>query len=139
MTTRKILSIGLSFLLVAVVVGYALFALTPFLKGPRIVVTSPVNGSTVTTPFLGIEGTAHSVSYLYLNDRQIFTDEEGRFRESLLLHPGYNILVLRALDRFERRAENRVELFLFQEELNTETATSTPAQEQATSTPETDL
>lgn len=132
LTTRKLLGVVLGALLTLTVVGYALFALTPLIRGPQIVVTEPVNGSGVTEPFITLKGTATGVSYIYLNDRQIFTDKAGAFRESLLLHPGYNILVLRAKDRFERTAETRVELVLHE----TAIATSTPALEHATSTPE---
>lgn len=139
LTTRKLLGIGFGALLTLATLGYAAFALTPLIRGPQIVVTEPVNGETVTEPFIPLKGTATGIAYLYLNDRQIFTDRAGAFRESLLLHPGYNILVLRAKDRFERTAEIRVELFLVQKDLFLKTATSTPAHEQATSTPETDL
>lgn len=131
-TTRKILGVGLGAFLTLAVISYALFALTPLLRGPRIVVTEPVNGSTVSEPFIQLSGVATGVSYIYLNDRQIFTDTAGAFRESLLLHPGYNILVLRARDRFERTTETRVELVLDAPVVlppPTETASSTPATE----------
>lgn len=133
-TTRKILGVGLGAFLTLAVIGYAIFALTPLVRGPQVSVLEPQNGSTVTEPFIYLVGTATGVSYIYLNDRQIFTDTTGAFRESLLLHPGYNILVLRARDRFERTTETRVELFLEESAL----ATSTPITETASSTPATE-
>ena len=112
MHARKITKIALFVFVTLLVVGYAAFALYPYLRGPVITVTSPKNGSTLTSPDIRVQGVAKGVSYLYLDDRQIFTDEAGRFNESLILYPGYNILVVRALDQFKRATQERIEVVL---------------------------
>lgn len=93
-----------------VVILYALTRFQGFLEGPSIAITSPPNGSVVANSFLSIEGVAKQVAFITLSDRQIFVDEEGRLAEELLLFPGYNIISLKATDRFGRRVERRLEL-----------------------------
>ena len=45
-----------------------------------------------------------------MNDRQMFTDEEGEFSEKLLLSYGYNIITVKAKDRFGRETKKTLEL-----------------------------
>ncbi len=53
-----------------------------------------------------LQGTAHNITHLWLNDRPIYTDERGNFREELILENSYTIATLRAKDRFGR--ENKI-------------------------------
>ncbi|MHB8651656.1 MAG: hypothetical protein ACYC8S_00780 [Minisyncoccota bacterium] len=110
MTPRRIIRILLILFVVTLVVGYSLFAFFPFMKGPQLSLYSPQNGSTATTSLVTVQGNAQGVSYLYLNDRQIFTDAAGMWSEPLLLAPGYNILVVRARDRFGRTTQKTLQL-----------------------------
>jgi hypothetical protein len=49
-----------------------------------------------------LAGSAANISRLWLNDRPIFTDAQGNFRESLVLENGYTGLTVRAEDRYGR-------------------------------------
>lgn len=49
-----------------------------------------------------VEGIAYNISRLWLNDRQIYTDAEGNFKEALVLENGYTVSALRAEDRYGR-------------------------------------
>ena len=92
--------------------GYVYLQSRDIIKGPEIIVTSPENGSDLDRSLVKVEGSAERISRLYLNGKQIFTDDSGYFSESLLLSPGYNILVITATDRFNRTAEEQIELHL---------------------------
>jgi hypothetical protein len=81
-----------------------------FLEGPAITIISPENGATVEDPGLFIRGVAERISYLTLNGRQIFVDEEGRFEEKLLLPRGYTILVIEARDKFDRSTKEVLQI-----------------------------
>ena len=94
-----------------VIAGYAYLTSRDFVAGPQILVAEPAE-TVVFSPLVRVAGTALHVSFISLNDRQIFTDAEGNFREQLLLAPGYNILSIKAKDRFERRIEKTLELIL---------------------------
>lgn len=82
-------------------VFFLLFQARFLITGPRIVLTeaphSPQNQRQVT-----IAGTAQNISRLWLNDRPIYTDAEGNFKEAIVLENGYTIATLRAQDRYGR-------------------------------------
>lgn len=92
-----VVSLGLIMLIVAYVVFQARFLIT----GPQIVLLSelPVahNDRVIT-----LTGTAFNITHLWLNDRQIFTDEHGNFSEAVVLENGYTMTTLRAKDRYGR-------------------------------------
>ena len=109
--TPKLIA-GISLIvLIAIGLGvYVYLQSKEYLRGPIIAIEEPQNGSMSTTSLVSLRGSAHTVAFLTLNGRQIFTDEQGRFRESLLLQNGYNIMTLLAKDRFGHVAEKRLEL-----------------------------
>lgn len=95
-----------------VIVGYSLFQAQKLLTGPVIDIYTPQNGATYSQTLIEIEGRARNIAYLNLNDRKIFTDKDGYFKEKLLLSPGYNIIKLDAQDKFKKYTEKRLELIL---------------------------
>ncbi len=99
-------------LLGLIIVGYSLFQAQKLLSGPIIDIYSPQNGATYSETLIEIEGRARNISYLNLNDRPIFTDKNGYFKEKLLLSPGYNVIKLDARDKFKAHIEKRLELIL---------------------------
>lgn len=109
-TPKLILSLVIVVVIVIGLAGYAYLQSREYLRGPVIVIDEPLNGSMSTTSLITMRGAAHNVSFLTLNGRQIFTDVLGRFRESLLLESGYNIMTLEAKDRFGHTETKRLEL-----------------------------
>lgn len=97
-------------LLTLSIIGYSLFQARNLIRGPIIEIINPQNGSSLAKSLITIEGVARNISYISLNDRQIFIDEEGRFEEQLLLSYGYNIMTIKAKDKFGRNAEKTLEL-----------------------------
>jgi hypothetical protein len=97
---------------IAVFAVYGFVRAESFLLGPKISIDSPENGQTFTAPDVEIIGHASNISLLYLNGRQIFTDKNGNFKEILLLAKGYNIIELKAKDKFNREIKKLEELVL---------------------------
>lgn len=97
-------------LFVFVILGYAYFRTKDLVQGVKITVYEPQNNSTLTTSLFEIKGKITKSSAVYINDRKIFLDETGGFKEKLLLSPGYNIITVRAEDRFKRETEKKIEL-----------------------------
>jgi len=91
-----------------------------FFEGPQIEITSPLNGFSTDNPVIEIKGSAKNISFISLDDHPIFIDEEGNFREKLLLNPGISIIKLYARDKFERETK------LILQYTYTGTATSLP-------------
>ena len=107
---KRYLFVALICLVTFSVVIYSVYQAKNIFKGPTITITNTKNGAMLSDPLLIIEGKAERISFITLNDRQIFIDEKGVLREQLLLQNGYNIISIKATDRFNRRAEERLEL-----------------------------
>ncbi len=94
------------------IVGYAIFQGRNLINGPIITISSPKSGEVVKNPLISIDGSAQNISFISLNDRQIFVSKEGNFSEKLLLSPGYNIMRISATDKFGRKIEKIIDLVL---------------------------
>ena len=128
MEMRGIIIKVLAGLGIAVVLGYSLFALSDFIQGPQIVLSSPLNGFSTTTPLITIAGVAEHSSDLLINGLVVPLDLEGNFQEQLILAPGYNIMTVAAKDHYNRTVEKKLEINLITNESATSTvATSTTA------------
>lgn len=81
---------------------YGLYSARALVAGPRIYLLTPRDGDVVSEALVPVEGRAEHISRIALNGRTIFLDDGGVFKEKLLLAYGYNILTIRAYDRFGR-------------------------------------
>ncbi len=107
-----VLRTSLITLLLAFIVFYSLFQAWKLISGPVITIYSPVNGTTFTQALIEVEGRAKNSAYINLNDRPIFTDKTGYFKEKILLAPGYNVIKLDARDKFKKYTETKLEVVL---------------------------
>jgi hypothetical protein len=107
---KAIVKVAIIGLVVTAIIGYSYFQSRNLLKGPQIVLTSPETGSTLTNPLVSVKGIASHISFISLNDRQIFVDKNGNFNEELLLSPGYNVWTIAAKDKFGRTVFKKIEL-----------------------------
>lgn len=88
-------------MLMIALLWYGAFQARLFISGPALML-APDTATLHETRMVTIEGTARNVTAVTLNGRPIFTDDEGRFREQLVLENGYTIMTLRAQDRYGR-------------------------------------
>ena len=113
MAQRQVfVGMGIIGILLVIFMLFGLYKAKDFLVGPKIVIESPLDGQTISNSYLEIRGAAKNVSLLYLNGRQIFTDQNGNFKENLLLARGYNILQIEAKDKFNREVKIKREVVL---------------------------
>lgn len=88
---------------------FVIFQARFLIVGPQIVITEaplgPQNERQIT-----VSGTAYNISHLWLNDRAIYTDAQGNFKETIVLENGYTIATLRAQDRYGRTTKVEREL-----------------------------
>lgn len=101
---RAILTIIGSIILLGLIVVYVAFQGRFLIMGPQILLTSEP-ATQQNERMITLEGTAINITHLWLNDRQIFTDEQGHFKEALMLENGYTITTLRAKDRYGRETQ----------------------------------
>lgn len=107
---KAVIRISVIIVVVTIVVGYSLFQSRNLIKGPQVNLITPITGSTLANSLVTIEGNASNISFITLNDRQIFVDNLGNFREELLLSPGYNVWTIEARDKFGRIVSKKIEL-----------------------------
>ena len=89
---------------------YSYLKMKSVIDGPKVSIISPENWSATETGVTLVRGTARNISSLSLNDRVIFTDENGDFSEKVALLPGYNILSVKGADKFGKKTEAVVKL-----------------------------
>ena len=90
--------------------GYGSYEIWNYVTGPQIIVSSPANGSAVSQSLISIDGHGKNTKEITLNDRPIVVDEAGNFSEKILLSYGYNVLELKAQDRFGKKTEQELQI-----------------------------
>ncbi len=79
---------------------YSALKMRDIIWGVDVVVRGVTDGETVTNQKITLEGNARNIEILTINDRIIGVGENGEFRDSLLLSPGYNIVSIKGDDKF---------------------------------------
>jgi hypothetical protein len=97
--------------LLVLFIFYSLFEGYKILRGPVVEIISPTNYAEIDASTVTIEGRTKNISLITLNDRQIFINETGVFREQLLLPPGYTIIKVEASDRFKKTVTKSISLY----------------------------
>lgn len=97
---KKIVKIaGLSIFFV-LIIFYAFFRSSDLILGVKITNVNLVDGATVAESVIKVTGNAKNAIKLTLDGREISVDEQGNFSETIALLPGYNILTIKAQDKF---------------------------------------
>lgn len=91
---------------------YSLYQARFLILGPQIWIDNPQDNETVESPVIIMEGRSSNIAWISLNDRQIFTDEYGKWSEKLIVSPGLSIMTVKARDRFGRETEKNVRIVL---------------------------
>src|SRR5574343_123706 len=108
--TKRLLTLAIFLIISTLIFGYIYFAFRDYIRGPFLSITSPENGSTVATSTAIIRGKALRIKDISINGRPILIDREGNFAELVLLAPGYNPSLIKAIDKFNRTIEYKLEL-----------------------------
>jgi hypothetical protein len=93
------------YLIVAVLialVGYGGIEAWPLLKGPSLVIDSPLNNAAFPGGIVAIQGKAPRAARLSLNGAPLLRDQNGNFSSMLTFPVGGSILTFVATDRFDR-------------------------------------
>ncbi|MEX2052146.1 MAG: hypothetical protein WD991_00420 [Candidatus Paceibacterota bacterium] len=97
---KKILRWSLYALFFAIIIGYGFFRSYDLIFGVQIRDVNIVDGATISEPTMPVRGNAKNAINLTLNGRNISINQEGDFEETIALLPGYNIITIRAEDKF---------------------------------------
>ena len=103
--TPKIVTAFLS-LLILFIVGYYLWhQISSFNSTPYLFVSSPYEDRIVNDSDLTVEGETERETAIKINGWDIFVNPDGYFKEEIMLQPGKNILVIEAVNKFNRTAK----------------------------------
>jgi len=89
---------------------YGFFQARDIIFGVRIENVNIVDGSTITESPLDIKGTAKNAIFISLNGREISIDKTGNWNETVALLSGYNIIEIKAEDKFGNKDEKNYKL-----------------------------
>lgn len=92
------------------IVVFAFINSFDLLFGVKIKNVNLKDGQTITTSPFEITGRAKNAVNLTLNGREISINKEGYFNENIALQAGYNIVTIRARDKFGHADEKNYKL-----------------------------
>ncbi len=101
-TAKKILRWLGIVLLFVVIVGYAVFRSRDLLFGIQFTVNGLTDGMTVDSSILELKGDARHANEIRVDNQPIPLSEAGSWHDSLILMEGYNVVTIRATDKFGR-------------------------------------
>ena len=98
--SKKIIKIGGFSIFFILIIIYAILGSKDLIFGVKIRNVNIPNGATVTENILKLTGNAKNAINLTLDGREILVDERGNFSETIALLSGYNIINIKAKDKF---------------------------------------
>ncbi|MDQ5957073.1 MAG: hypothetical protein QG614_44 [Patescibacteria group bacterium] len=99
MRSQEILKKILIITAISAVVIYSFFKLYSLYSGPSIEIDSPQNGEKVDKVFT-VTGRIQRADKIYLFDREIWTDQDGYFKESVVSSDKYTPINISASNRW---------------------------------------
>ena len=100
--TPKIITIFLSLLILSIVGYYFWHQLSSFNSKPYLFISSPLTDEVTNNSEIIISGETEIGIILKINGADVFVDENGSFEEDIMLQPGKNIIIIEALNRFDK-------------------------------------
>jgi hypothetical protein len=110
-TIKKLLKYALITSIALIVIVYAAYKSKNLVAGPSITIATPENGQTFDRSVITVEGKTKNVVEISVNNRPIFVDDQGVFKEKYLLSPGQNTVGLLVKDKFGRMTQKTLELY----------------------------
>lgn len=109
----------ISCVLFFVFIGIFVYAKMNFIwRGVQIIAqVDKIEGSEVVT----VKGNAKNAVHLTINEREIFIDKDGNFKEYVSPLPGHSVIAIFAKDKFGKTAEKIIELYKEEKEKLVET------------------
>jgi len=109
---KRILSLALPAFLFVIILGYTYYKTKNLLGGVILKVDGITDGQGFDSPEIKLFGSAKNATLMTINGREIFVDKDANFEEKLLLLPGYNIIEVKAEDKFGKKIQKDYQLTL---------------------------
>ncbi|MCE9585358.1 hypothetical protein K8Q94_01930 [Candidatus Nomurabacteria bacterium] len=102
---KKIFSIASLSVLFLTILVYAFFSSRSLIFGVKIKNVNITDGAKVEKNILEIKGNAKNAINITLNGREISINQQGDFDETIILLSGYNVIDIKAKDKFGKEDE----------------------------------
>lgn len=102
--TPKMMAVGLACLMVFGGFFYLYREIGSFASMPRLVILSPEKNYTTDGNSVTVEGITDRDAQLFLNGSPILVSDDGKFRESVTVQSGNNVINIRAVNKFNKEA-----------------------------------
>lgn len=106
--TPKKVAMGIVVFLVCASFFYLYKQLGSFSGAPQLVVTSPKQNEQIDGNLLTVEGKTDQDANIFINDQPILVNDDGKFRETLTVNSGVNVINIRAVNRFGKEEKGSV-------------------------------
>jgi len=103
--TPKIVTVFLSLFILSVIGYYFWHQLSSFNSEPYLFISSPFADEITNDSETIVSGETEIGIILEINGEDVFVDEEGYFKENIMLQPGKNVIIVKAVNRFDKTAE----------------------------------
>lgn len=100
----KIISLVLIILLFAGMSFYLYKKLDNFVSTPELIILNPDANATVYDSQVVVNGRTDEGNEVFINNHQVLVDENGTFKENLILRSGINMITVRSINRFNKEA-----------------------------------
>ena len=97
-------------IIIGIIVIYTITRSLNYARGPEIYIFSPTNGLIATTSTIVISGRVLRVNKISLNGKSILIDENGYWKETLIIFSGLNKITVTAEDQFGRNVSKELDL-----------------------------
>lgn len=96
---------------VLLLIVYGFFNARNMLTGPTLDILNPTNLVETEQNILTVKGIVKNATFISLNEKPIFINQDGIFEEKLLLSPGSNIIQIKARDRFKKEIVKKMTIY----------------------------
>jgi hypothetical protein len=104
----RIISIVLITILFIGMSLYLYNKLDSFVSTPELVVLNPDENSVVYKSQILVSGRTDEGNEVFINNQPVLVDENGSFKENLILRSGINMITVRSVNRFDKEAIREV-------------------------------
>lgn len=95
--------------------GIFVWRIVGALEGPNLHIAGIEDGQLLESPLVNLSGSAPHSRSVAVNGKTLPSTTDGAFTDTLLLHPGFNILVVEAEDERGRKTHSTYSLVLHEE------------------------
>ncbi len=107
---RDKLKIYTFLILIILILIYAFFRFYNYISGPKINIYYPKPYQTIYEDTFIINGNIKNAKNIYINEREIFMDENGNFAEKLIAKSPYTTITVKAVDKYGKEKSKILEI-----------------------------